>query len=206
MKILNIIMLGFLGSIWVSSAFVYAKDLPKTDKAAPQAAAVESKVNNVEATVPKAFTQAPWSQPPKIRITKWGEELRIEVQPNELMEKEQVLDIDSIALQTEQGDLLGFKTCDPQDSARNAEFMVDPRALKLEKVKIVVHGVRLDEWSSVVLLKEPEVAADPAPQTAPESAQVTQAAPVKAEPVKEVKSQAKEVTNPKAEKKSKKKK
>ncbi len=103
----------------------------------------------------KESAQAPWNYPPVIRVTEWGEEIRIEVDNDKAMAPEQVFDIDSIRLETEKGEMLGFKTFGNQETERHAEFMIDPKILKLEKARIVVHGILMGDWSKIVPLESP---------------------------------------------------
>lgn len=174
MKVYKLTVIFTLGLCLLSASRAMAED-PQVETGRDQAA--ESQASDPESSGPKPFTQLPWSQPPQVRITQWGEELRLEVLPSELMEKEQMMDIDSVGLHTEQGDLLGFKTFDSQDTERRAEFMVDPKALKLEKVKVVVHGIRLNEWSVVTPLAVTEKTTPPAVESAPLPAEEIQAEP-----------------------------
>jgi hypothetical protein len=133
-----------------------------------KAAAVNPDVAPAAASQAPAQPQAPkielpttWTQPPVIQISKWGEELKIEVMPDAEMTKEIAMTIDSVSLESEKGELLGTKTFEQQEPARRAEFMVDPKALKMEQLKIAVHSAAMGDWSALTPLKVTVTAAPP---------------------------------------------
>lgn len=95
-----------------------------------------------------------WEYPPVVQISKWGQELRIIVEPNVLMDREKIPAIESVRLETEKGEFLGLKTYGPQEVKRRAEFMLDPLIMKIDKVKIIVHSQVDGDWTVVAPLKE----------------------------------------------------
>ncbi|MSR77216.1 MAG: hypothetical protein EXS63_03170 [Candidatus Omnitrophica bacterium] len=95
-----------------------------------------------------------WEYPPVVNISKWGNELKIVVEPNMLMDRDKIPDIESVKLETEEGKFLGLKTYGPGEDKRRAEFMIDPAALKMDNVKITMNSRSEGDWSKVVPLKE----------------------------------------------------
>lgn len=112
-----------------------------------------------------------WTEPPSVQISQWGEELRIEVQPAPSMDPEKAQGISGVELQNEQGEILGIKSFELQEAGRSAEFMMDLKALQLEKIKIVVHHIAWEDWSVVMPLKvtAPPASGEPAAAPSPAS-------------------------------------
>ena len=108
---------------------------------APAEAAAEEKVNLFE------------KYPPQVKLSKWGTEIRINIIPDPEMGAENVLAVESVKLETEKGEYLGLKTFQPDEKAREAEFMINPEILKIENVKITVSSKTGGTWSHLQRLE-----------------------------------------------------
>ena len=161
-------ILYFTVSLFVFSSMVRAdndflKDLPK-EEAAPALEDTTETAAMLPPSIPSPIAApsdteaseevAKWEYVPVVQVSKWGHEIRIVVEPSILMDREKVPSIQSVRLETEKGKFLGLKTFGPQEVKRRAEFMMDPAALKLDKVKITVNSKDDGDWTSVVSLEE----------------------------------------------------
>ena len=100
--------------------------------------------------------------PPEIKFDRVGQELRITVTPNKGMGADRISQIQAVRLDDIKGEFLGSKAFRPKDKDRIAEFMFDPKTLKIQEAKVTVHSAVDGTWTKIISLKmEKEPAENP---------------------------------------------
>lgn len=139
--------------------------------------AVTEKVQElaVQAEEAKPVSEVWIQNPPVVKVSPFGQEIKINVNFDPKMGKEKIDAVQSVKLETEKGEFLGLKTYSAEEISREAEFMVSPEALKIDKVKVTISSSTEGEYSTTVSLvipkEEPkeEVSSAPAAESAAEA-------------------------------------
>ena len=140
------------------------------DDQAEGAVEKEAAVSDKGATVVAEAEKAPapvWKEHvPQVKMSAFGHEIRIVVTPDAAMDAKNLEAIQSVKLESDKGEFLGLKTYGAQEKSREAEFMINPEILKMDKVKITAVSSVDGEYTTVLPLEvpkeEPKVEASPA--------------------------------------------
>lgn len=131
--------------------------LPAAETAVAEAVkAAEEKVDQAAPAEGEKKESLLEKYPPQVKLSQWGPEIRINVIPDPQMGTEGVLAVQSVKLETEKGEYLGLKTFQPEEKARDAEFMINPDILKIEAVKLTVSSKTDGQWTHIQPLKDEE--------------------------------------------------
>ena len=131
----------------VPSGVIFADDSSGAPSVPAQAPAAPA------APVAPAEPQTLWLYPPVAQIFKLGDKFKMVVEPNLLMDRDKISTIESIRIESPKGRFLGLKTFNPKDEKRRAEFILDPKEVKVRKVKVKVVSSDYGEWISLVKLE-----------------------------------------------------
>lgn len=141
-------------------------------------AATEQAVLDIAAAAQQKAASKTWGKyKPQIKVSPFGQEIRILVSfDDKKMGKENVAAIQSVKLESDKGEFLGLKTYGATEISREAEFMVNPQILKIDKVKVTVVSSADGEYSETASLEIKEAVPPPAPAAVEAKKAVNEAA------------------------------
>lgn len=130
-----------------------------TDEAMEDSAAKSTEPENPSAMMTASgegsAAASAWDEyTPGVEVSKWGQEIRIVFNPAKTMDPKKLAAIQSVKLETPDGEFLGLKTYSASEETRTAEFMINPELIKLDKVKVVASSTADGDWSKMVSLEE----------------------------------------------------
>ncbi len=152
-----------LGILMISSAAVFAESQENAkgynslaDAAGEKADAILDKGEAALAEGEKTVAAIWKEHAPQVKMSAFGQEIRIVVTPDSTMDAENIAAIQSVKLESDKGEFLGLKTYGATEKSREAEFMINPQILKMEKVKITVVSSLDGEYATLLPLEVPK--------------------------------------------------
>lgn len=109
---------------------------------------------SLQAKESKEEEDQPWAAPPVVQITKSETDVKVVVEPNVFMDRKKISEMKSVRIATDKGEFLGHKAFAANDEKRRAEFNIDPTAMEITNLVVIVNSAVDGDWIKNIPFEE----------------------------------------------------